>query len=110
MVERIGGNTFSSWGWVSRYTVKKHMRFGQHTFLDYSLGLSLGLYLTFSIADLGGEGADGCPYVEEGLDTLGILCRLQRAQRLVSEIVDFQVLTILCGCLPTIAQVSNGDW
>lgn len=54
MVERIGGNTFSSWEWVSRYAVKKHMRFGQHTFLDYSLGLSLGLYLRFSIADLGG--------------------------------------------------------
>ena len=55
MVGRIGDNTFSSWEWVSRYTVKKYTRFGQHTFLDYLLGFSLGLYWNFSIADLGGE-------------------------------------------------------
>ena len=55
MVGRIGDNTFSSWEWVSRYTVKKYTRFGQHTFLDYLLGFSLGLYWHFSITDLGGR-------------------------------------------------------
>lgn len=110
MVERTGGNTFSSWEWVSRYTVKKHMRFGQHTFLDYSLGLSLGLYLKFSIADLGGEGADGCPYVEEGLDTLGILCRLQRAQRSVSEIVDSKCLPSCAAVCPRLRRYQMGIW